>query len=376
MVVLSLFDGMSCGQIALRELGLPIAHYYASEVDKHAIAQTQLNFPSTIQLGDVEQWRNWGGIDWGGIDLILAGSPCQGFSLAGKMLGLEDHRSRLFWVFVEILQHVRQHNPNVRYLLENVRMKPEHERIISETLGVFPVVINSSLVSAQNRVRLYWSDIRVRQDGLFAESYTDIPQPEDRGLAIADIIEDSVDEKYYLSDAGVAWLYGHTQKRCANITILNDGDKSRTLTISNTTKYNGDSNYIIQRPRGANPGGEFAYKSPTLTSCAWEANNLLVSKITAGTRRTHKDGNGFRAMAGEKCGAVTTRARQDGSGQGAVQIGYRLRRLTPTECARLQTIPSWYQWACTDTQAYKMLGNGWTVEVIKHILSHYEYDKE
>lgn len=226
MTILSLFDGMSCGQIALKELGYPITRYYASEIDKHAIAQTQLNFPGTIQLGDVEGWREWD-IPWGEIDLILAGSPCQGFSLAGRQLGLDDPRSRLFWVFVEILEFAREHNPRVRYLLENVRMKPEHERIINETLGLLPVVINSALVSAQNRVRLYWTNIRTRVDGLFGESSTDIPQPEDRGITIGDILEDEVSEKYVLSDNGMSY-------------IIDTSDKTRVL---------------LQRGRGKNRGG-------------------------------------------------------------------------------------------------------------------------
>ena len=114
---------MSCGQIALRELCVPIERYYASEIDKHAIAQTQLNFPDTIQLGDVEQWRTWD-IDWESVDLLLAGSPCQGFSLAGKMLGHGDPRSRLYWVFLEILRHVQAVNPSVKYLLENNTSAP------------------------------------------------------------------------------------------------------------------------------------------------------------------------------------------------------------------------------------------------------------
>lgn len=334
MEVLSLFDGMSCGQIALRELGIPIERYYASEIDKHAIAQTKLNFPDTIHLGDVEGWREWD-IDWPSIDLILAGSPCQGFSIAGKQLGLEDPRSRLFWVFVEILEFVRERNPQVRYLLENVRMKPEHERIINEALGLRPVVINSALVSAQNRVRLYWTNIRTKSDGLFGELLTDIPQPTDRGIMINDILEDDVDDRYYLK-ADDAYFGA-----CSGL----------------------GAPAIFQRGRGYNKGGIHKHKSPTLTSCCWENNNVV-----AGTWRTYKDRGGFRPVNGGKAGALAARSREDGSGQGAVQIGARLRRLTPTECARLQTIPSWYQWGCSDAQAYKMLGNGWTIEVIKHII--------
>ena len=292
---------MSCGQIALRDMGVPIAKVYASEIDKHAIKQTQLNFPETIQLGDVEKWREWD-IDWGSVDLLLAGSPCQGFSLAGKMLGHDDPRSKLYWVFLDILHHAQRHNPNVKFLLENVWMRPNDERQINESLGLMPVVINSSLVSAQNRVRLYWTNIRTRQEGLFGETYTDIPQPEDRGILIQDILENSVDEKYFLSPS------------------------------------------------------------------VWSRHQTVV-ELAVGTWRTHKVDGGFREMVGDKSPCIPARARNDGSGQPCVRTDRVLRRLTPTECARLQTIPEWYKWQCSDTQAYKMLGNGWTVEVIKHILS-------
>lgn len=322
MTILSLFDGMSCGQIALRELGVPITRYYASEIDKHAIAQTMLNFPATIQLGDVEQWRTWD-IDWSGIDLILAGSPCQGFSLAGKMLGHDDPRSRLYWVFLDILHHVQTCNPSVRYLLENVRMRPQDERMINDSLGIMPVVINSALVSAQNRVRLYWSDIRTRQEGLWGDLYTDIPQPADRGIYIQDIIEEEVDAKYYIG-------LGSWGRDIAG--------KSRAIRV------------------GGHSGGNHS--------------DMDVLAITAGTWRTHKRDRGFREVSDSKAPCVLARARNDGSGQPCVQYGYQLRRLTPTECARLQTIPDWYQWGCSDTQAYKMLGNGWTIDVIKHILKY------
>lgn len=335
---------MSCGQIALRELGVEVATYYASEVDKHAIAQTQLNFPETIQLGDVEQWRTWD-IDWSSVDLLLAGSPCQGFSLAGKMLGHDDPRSRLYWVFLDILRHLQGINPSVKYLLENVRMRPSDEQIINDSLGVMPVVINSALVSAQNRVRLYWTNIRTREDGLFGDTYTDIPQPEDRGIVLRDILEEEeVDDRYYLSDVALKWLQAHSLKRGKkNLSIANEMDKSLCLTVSNTTKYHLDTNFVRaqvpsgktigvhQRGRGYVKSKVHTDKSPTLTSHSWQENNKLCS------------------LSGE---VVET-----------------LRRLTPTECARLQTIPDGYKWACSDTQAYKMLGNGWTVEVIKHILS-------
>ena len=342
LIVLSLFDGMSCGQIALRDMGVPINRYYASEIDKHAIKQTQLNFPDTIQLGDVERWREWD-IDWGGVDLLLAGSPCQGFSLAGKMLGHEDPRSRLFWVFVDILKHVMRCNPKALWLLENVRMKAEHEALINDALGLQPVVINSALVSAQNRVRLYWTNIRTEHIGLFGELHTAIPQPLDRGISVRDIIDEHVDDRYYLSDDALEWMQAHALKRGkAKVAIVNDMDKSLCLTVSNATKYHLDANFvrvqvssyktlgIHQRGRGYVQSKVHTSKSPTLTSHSWQENNKLCSLI------------------------------------GGIE---KLRRLTPAECARLQTIPEWYKWECSDTQAYKMLGNGWTVEVIKHILS-------
>lgn len=172
MNVLSLFDGMSCGQIALRELGIKVDRYYASEINKHAIKQTQLNFPDTIQLGDV---RGVHAKDLPKIDLLIGGSPCQGFSFAGKQLNFNDPRSALFFEFVRIFNECREINPDLKWMLENVRMKREYEQVISDTLGIKPVMINSALVSAQNRVRLYWSNIRTAPDGLF-EIKTDIPQ--------------------------------------------------------------------------------------------------------------------------------------------------------------------------------------------------------
>lgn len=334
MRVLSLFDGMSCGQIALRELGVNIEKYYASEVDKFAIAQTQLNFPDTIQLGDVERWGKWD-IDWSSIDLLIGGSPCQGFSFAGKQLAFDDPRSRLFFVYVDILNHLREVNPSARFLLENVVMKKEHINVITERLGVHPVMINSALVSAQSRKRLYWSNIKTRTEGLFGDVYTDIPQPIDRKLVIKDILDDEVDEKYYLRKEVVATLLEH--------------------------KKNEKDIGIYQRPRGENKGGVFLGKAPTLTSFSYDQNNVVLQPR-----------GGFRPFSRDKFGTLTARAREDGSGQLCAAIQGRIRRLTPTECARLQTIPEWYKWACSDSQAYKMLGNGWTIEVIKHIFSFLE----
>jgi DNA (cytosine-5)-methyltransferase 3A len=317
--ILSLCDGMSCGQIALRELGIGYDTYFASEIDKYCIRQTQLNFPDTVQLGDIEKWREWD-INWKSIGLILSGTPCAGFSTAGKKLAFDDPQSRLFFVFADILNHVRKFNPDVLYLFENVKMKKRYVGIISETVGVYPVLINSALVSAQNRERYYWSSIRTVQSGIFGDLYTGIPQPKDRGIFISDIVEKEVDKKYFVSDRVLNGL-----SKNMFISIYGKAPTQRRSAGGSADKKH---NYqIIRLEHGFNRGGVKESKAPTLTSGSFENNNYLMPETD-------------------------------------------VRRFTPTECARLQTVPEWYKWDCSNTQQYKMLGNGWTIEVIKHILSY------
>lgn len=385
MNVLSLFDGMSCGRIALHEAGIKVNKYFASEIDKHAIAQTQLNFPDTIQLGDVTQVK---GCDLPKIDLLIGGSPCQGFSFAGKQLNFKAPRSVLFFEYVRILRELKTINPDIKFLLENVRMKKEYELVISNELGLFPVEINSALVSAQNRVRLYWTNIRTRTEGLFSEVFTDIPQPEDKGLLLKDILEPEKDvpSKYDVSPSAKKRIERLYEKKSGFAPRI-DPDKSGALTVggqsskmslcASTTLV---TPKIYQRPRGENKGGFIVGKTPTLTACAWEQSTPMVAAmgmcgghipmVVSGIFRTHKADYGFREIKSGKAGTIPARARQDGSNQNVAIIGNRLRRLTPTECARLQTIPDWYVWNCSETQIYKMLGNGWTVDVIKHIFSY------
>jgi DNA (cytosine-5)-methyltransferase 3A len=169
--------------VALERANIQVDKYYASEVDKYAIQVAQHNYPDTIQLGDINNWRNWK-IDWASIDLVAGGSPCQGFSNAGKGLNFDDPRSALFFVFVDILNHIRNVNPNVKFLLENVKMKKEWLDIISKWLNVEPVEINSSLVSAQNRPRVYWTNI------------AKISQPEDKSVYLKDIILPEIHDRY------------------------------------------------------------------------------------------------------------------------------------------------------------------------------------
>lgn len=212
ITVLSLFDGMSCGQIALRQAGIKVKQYFASEIDKHAIAQTQHNFPDTVQLGSVTGVR---AADLPHIGLLIGGSPCQGFSFAGKQLNFIDPRSVLFFEYVRILREIQEYNPGVKFLLENVRMRRECENVISEQLGLFPVVINSALVSAQNRVRLYWTNIRTREEANLFDTkvFTDIPQPEDRGIVIQDILEENVPKSYHYSEERKRKLLGHRKRQ-------------------------------------------------------------------------------------------------------------------------------------------------------------------
>ena len=361
--VLSLFDGMSCGQIALRDLGIPIEVYYASEIDKFAIQQTQLNFPDTVQLGDV---RN---IDVdklcdevGEFDLLLAGFPCTDLSLAGTRRGMSTTtkekvtslsqyidlkdagfefagQSYLFWEFVRIFQRLRVSLPKLLFLLENVEVGKEWDAVISNTLGIHGVHINSALVSAQNRKRIYWSNIRVREEGLFGYRYTDIPQPADRGIILKDILETDVEEKYYLKDEVVQKLLEHKERH----------------------KEAGHGFGAVFHDTDGKMGAVKVGGKGFDDLVKIEANSHLLKNITDIKGKAHTLLASTYKGAGTNGMSLIEEDKDDGR--------YRIRRITPTEAARLQTVPEWYKWECSATQQYRMLGNGWTVEVIKHIFS-------
>lgn len=421
--VVGLFDGMSGLQIALKDMNIHFDTYYASEVDKHAIKQTQHVFPSTIQLGDITKWREWN-IDWSMVDLIGAGSPCQGFSFAGKQLAFDDPRSKLFFVFIDILNHARKFNQNVLFLLENVSMKKEHMKVINDYCGVFPVNINSNLVSAQNRNRWYWTNIKTKNVGLFGELHSDIPQPADRGILLKDILEKEVDEKYYLSDRMVSFLTNHSDKKqaegCGFKFKPKDGDKKASTVTQRSYKMGVDDNYVCVSMVGrkTDENGTRKDNDPNLkavqllepnlngkTNCltSVQKDNLVMQinpSLESGGKQPYQqnrvyDSEGISpALCANKAdllikqnyavngdgyeqdnrayfedGKSGTLDLKSESRQKVLLNNYRIRRLTPTECARLQTIPDWYTWIVSDTQQYKMLGNGWTNEVIKHILS-------
>lgn len=309
--VLSLFDGISCAQVAINRLGLKDYEYYAAEIDKHAITVTQKNYPNTIQLGDVTKVK---GEDLPKIDLLVGGSPCQGFSYAGKQLNFEDDRSKLFFEYVRILKEVK---PKY-FLLENVKMKKEYQNIITEYLGVEPIEINSSLLSAQNRRRLYWTNLEVEQ-------------PKDKGILLKDILTEEC-EPISFSSSGRG--NGKIEFR------LSDNSKAHTLTRQGYSKRSFTG--VLKKPLklyDINKGGQ---------------GNRVYS--TEGKGVTLLSNSGGLAGSGNFLIAELVKNKEI------------IRKLTPVECERLQTLPDGYTEGVSDTQRRKALGNGFTVDVIAHIL--------
>ena len=246
MKVLSLFDGISTGQYCLKELGIDVETYYASEIDKYAIAITQHNFPNTVQMGDVNNWKDWD-IDWSTIDLIIGGSPCQNLSNAGNGTGLEGSESGLFYRYLEILNHIKSVNPNVKFLLENVVMKKEWEQTFNDLLGVKPILIDSAIVSAQRRKRLYWTNIEISGE------------LEDKNLTLKDIVEPIEDKvEFNITDKMYAKKEGTLSFKKAWGSVKTLDQKSKTLTCSQSIANSGATNIKY-------PDGQF-YKPTALES--------------------------------------------------------------------------------------------------------------
>ena len=376
MNVLSLFDGMSCGRIALERLGIKVDNYYASEIDKYAMKVSEANYPDIIQVGDVTELDT---STLPNIDLIMGGSPCQGFSFAGKQLAFDDPRSALFFEFVRCVKELK---PKY-FLLENVRMKKEYLDIISEHMGVEPIMINSALVSAQNRVRYYWTNI------------PGVEQPEQRGMVLRDILEnkeiESLSDKAidYMNRSSSKWSGGKTRK---DIYIKHESEKSMCLTAN---MHKGVPYGVIATNKPVQVGEAIDInghdilkrvysedgKSPTLNACT---GGNREPKVVCGAWRGRYYKDGVRqdhkgSVAGktkqmlelrkdEKTNTVTT-VQKDNV---VVKDDVYWRKLTPIECERLQTVPDDYTNHVSNTQRYKMLGNGWTVEVIAHILQNME----
>lgn len=354
LTVLSLFDGMSCGQLALQRAGIKVKQYYAAEIDKYAIQVTQKNFPDTIQLGDVTKVF---AKDLPKIDLIIGGSPCQGFSFAGKMLNFNDERSKLFFEFVRL---VKECNPKF-FFLENVKMKQEHELVISQYMKVAPIEINSSLLSAQNRQRLYWTNINQKSYGLFDDMFTDIPQPKDRLIKLKDILEESVSDKYILSDLAIAKI----KRRNWSVPRFEPEKTGAILPKNNSGQLSVDSGTTLIRcvaMRGRNPD------NPTSRKAGLPTEQHLEPRIDNKTNcltSVQKD-NLLEIMDKSPC-LHGFEHGTNGQFNKSLANGGMIRRLTELECERLQTVPDNYTDCVSSTQRYKMLGNGWTVDVIAYI---------
>ena len=417
MNVLSLFDGMSCGRIALERLGIKVDNYYASEIDKYAIQVSQANYPDIIQVGNVTELDT---STLPKIDLIMGGSPCQGFSFAGKQLAFDDPRSALFFEFVRCVKELQ---PKY-FLLENVRMKKEYLDVISEYMGVEPIMINSALVSAQNRVRFYWTNI------------PGIEQPEDRGMVLRDILETK--EVEGLSDKAIAYMNRGSEKYTGKKTraehyIKHESEKSKTLTANmhkgvpygviavdvfsedrinkfkETLKDNPQPsvNGIIQlnnpshssgrvySPEGKSPtlmagnsgGGKEPVKIRDVISVDKEKKQLTIKEATKKGYTTIEDGDCFDMTFPNSKTRRGRNMKDKSNCLTAANYDYMRyehsdedkevywRKLTPVECERLQTVPDNYTNHVSNTQRYKMLGNGWTIEVITHILKNMELPK-
>lgn len=325
MKVLSLFDGISCGKVALERAGIHIDEYVAYEIDKSAIQISKKNYPEIIQRGDVIKTDF---TEFKGFDLVMGGSPCQGFSIAGKKLNFEDPRSKLFFEFKRAIDEVK---PKY-FLLENVKMKKEYENIISEYLGVQPIEINSSLVSAQNRKRLYWTNI------------PGVQQPEDRGIMLKDVVhENRPEDKVDLAPYKVP--FDKTLK------IIEKEVQTRKI---------GYFKYDAQANRVYSIHGKAVTLLGEAGGGATKMGQYLFGCITPD--RVDKRQRGQRFNDGEKFYTLTAQDRH-----GVLIDGY-IRKLTPVECERLQTLPDGYTAGASDAKRYKALGNGWTVEVITHIL--------
>lgn len=384
LTVLSLFDGMSCGAIALREAGIPVKQYFASEIDRQAIRQTQHNFPETIQLGSVTEVK---ASELPPIDLLIGGSPCQGFSFAGKQLNFNDPRSRLFFEYVRILREIQTSNPDVKFLLENVKMRSEYENVISKELGLFPVMINSALVSAQNRARLYWTNIEVKQiNNLFGHTiHTNIPQPSDRSIYLRDILDDHVDVRYFLSGKEIDRLIKAREYDCNKMPKFHE-----TGFLNLDSEYYGanhpDNQYpgrcgSISEDRNRNIYNSYIQLPSEVRRVPLSAiqNSHLIKGLCATPYKTYvisgaivspQFGGGFRPIMNGKSPCLLATSSNYAACLIVNGNDMVLRKLTPTECCRLQTIPEWYEWICSEVQIYRMLGNGWTVEVIRHILNY------
>ena len=318
MNVLSLFNGMNTGRQALENVGIKVNKYYSSEIKPYAIELTQHHFPDTIQVGDVTKWKEWN-IDWKSIDLVLSGSPCQDLSIAGKRVGINGEKSSLFFVFVEILEHVKSLNPNVKFLQENVGSAAKLDiGIMSRALGLYPVRINSSLVTAQLRDRYYWTNIRTKNT--MFDVVTDIPEPKDRNIMFKDIITDVLVKRVKAN----AML--QSDYKC----FIKDPLKENTL--------------IQKRIKKGKQNPNLVFVDTDKHTC------LNTGSGKDGTQRYLKHRN-------ETTGMLTL----------ITDIEQQVRTVNKVEMCRLQGFPDDYCDILSKAKAGSLLGDGWTLPIIEHI---------
>ena len=310
--VLSLCDGISCGKVALDRAGIKVNKYFASDIDDNAITVSEKNHEGIIRLGDITKWREW---DLPHIDLIISGTPCVGFSRAGKMLNFKDPQSKLFFEFVDILNDIKTKNPDVLFMLENVKMKTVWRDAITSYVGINPIEINSKLVSAQNRLRTYWTNI------------PGVDKPKDKNVRLVDVLEDNVDVEY-VERQGIM-LDSSLSEASINLVNVVDGE----VRISQAVK----KGYIV----------------------AEDGDGVNLSFPTSKTRRG--------------CVIKQKSSTLDRQCEVCVYHDNKIRRLTVRELGRLQTLPDGDLDGFSNAVAYQTIGNGWTVDVISHVLSYLPY---
>ena len=445
--VLSLFNGMGCIWIALDRTGIQVNKRYSSEIEKYPNKANDLLYPDTIQLGDV---RNVDVSKLEPIYLLAGGSPCQSFSFAGKRKGMAtkceieilsleyylelkeqnfefEGQSYLFWEYIRILTDIRKYNPDVKFLLENVIMGSKWQKVITRAIGINPININSSLVSAQNRNRLYWTNIYTEQDGLFGDLKCMIPQPKDKGILLKDILESDVLDKYFLSEKALKFVISEERLKKKYTQNANENEKYLPHLARNKTNWCGDFVVHNTMPRSSKTGkvetGPLS-RNDGKTYCLDTGNTNAIeiqcvamrgrnpdnpkSRIaglpTEQQLEPRKDGKTNCLTSVQKDNLIFTknyvqwdisgkgyksqqdRAHYDDGKSGCIPSSRTenktnvliknktIRRLTPRECGRLQTVPEekleiLINSEISDTQLYKMFGNGWTIDVIAYILS-------
>ena len=306
MNVSSLFDGGSVGRFSLIQAGIEVDNYFSSEIEKHAIDNTAINFPDVQQLGDVTKWREW---ELPKIDILIGGSPCQGFSRQGGGLNFNHPQSKLFFEYVDILKHLKQQNPDLKFMLENVDMKKEWEEVITDYLGVEPIKINSGLLVPQNRPRTYWTNFEVKQ-------------PEYNGNKLTDIIQDVELEDYEVI-GGIKVCNSFSDASKDLISLGRDG-----IRVAQPVK----KGYAIAEP----------------------GDGINISFPTSKTRRG-------RVIKGRSSCLDTS------CDIGVYDLNGQIRRFTRNEMERLQGLPDGFTSSLNDSQAKSLLGNGWTADVVTHI---------